>query len=196
MVRYDRNKYNKELLGSVILPKAMNQDSIVLVFAEGKAAEEAKAAGADIVGGGELIQQIQEGLIEFNKCISTPAMLPQVTKIARVLGPRGLMPTVKKGNVTNDLAPAIMQFKGMFDYKSDHTGMVRLGIAKLGFNDQEIQDNIQTVLSSIYEIGAPSVKKGFLQQVCISTNQLPGLLVDDIIANTVSKYKLLHSQTE
>jgi large subunit ribosomal protein L1 len=114
--------------GSLVLPKSIKQEATILVFATGKKAEEAKAAGAHFVGGEELIERVQAGELKFDKCIATPQMFPQVTKIARILGPKGLMPTVKKGTVTDDISNTIRTSKSSFDFKADKHGVLHTGM--------------------------------------------------------------------
>ncbi|KAJ9077645.1 hypothetical protein DSO57_1014883 [Entomophthora muscae] len=133
-IKYDRKKYNRELIGSCILPTPMSQDSKILVFAEGKEADEAIEAGAAVVGGVELIDKVVANEVEFNQVLCTPAMFPHVLKIARTLGPRGLMPTPKKGNVTGDIAGGIKKLQALYNFHSDSEGWIRLSIAKVKHN--------------------------------------------------------------
>ncbi|KAF9896329.1 hypothetical protein BX616_007671, partial [Lobosporangium transversale] len=117
-------KHSQPIRTSVLLQKPIKQESVFLVFAEGKFAEEARAAGAQIVGGTELVKEVEEGKHKFDKCISTPGMYPSVTKLARILGPKGLMPTTKKGTVTEDISGVIKAQTAAFDIRGDKNGVV------------------------------------------------------------------------
>jgi large subunit ribosomal protein L1 len=157
-------KSTPPIRGSIILPRNVKQEATILVFAEGKKAEEARAAGATYVGGQELIEQVKNGELKFDKCISTPDMLPAVAKIARVLGPKGLMPTLKKGKedvqnlsltantntgpsgtVTEDIVSTVQQSKGSFDFKGDKNGVLHTGFARVSFTPEEIEGKLQDV---------------------------------------------------
>ncbi|OZJ02429.1 hypothetical protein BZG36_04461, partial [Bifiguratus adelaidae] len=139
--------------GSVMLPKGLKDESKVLVFAEAKKAEEARQAGAAYVGGADLIDQVQKGQVVFDKCIATPEMLPQVAKIARVLGPKGLMPTTKKGTVTDDILSTVQKARGSFDFKGDKQGVVHTGVGCISFEDKDVEANIRTILDEIRNFG-------------------------------------------
>ncbi|RKP07747.1 ribosomal protein L1-like protein [Thamnocephalis sphaerospora] len=178
-VKCATDKHAPIVRGSIVLPKGLKQEATILVFAEGKAAEDAKQAGAAIVGGAELVPRVQEGEFKFDKCLCTPAMLPAVAKIARYLGPKGLMPSVKKGTATDDIAAAVQASKSSFEYKSDRQGVVHTGIARLGFTNGEVEANIVTLLDSLKQNGAAG-KKSFVQQVHISSTRGPGLLLKEL----------------
>lgn len=156
-------KSTPPIRGSIILPRGVKQEASILVFAEGKKAEEARAAGATYVGGQELVEQVKNGELKFDKCISTPDMLPSVAKIARILGPKGLMPTLKKGEekmasgedkerrcsnlicmrlsgtVTEDISNTVQMSKGSFDFKGDKNGVLHTGFARVSFTPEEIE---------------------------------------------------------
>ncbi|KAI8977344.1 ribosomal protein L5 domain-containing protein [Mycotypha africana] len=192
--------------GSVILPKNLKEEATILVFATGEKAKEAKAAGAQFVGGEELIEQVQAGQLKFDKCISTPEMFPAVTKIARVLGPKGLMPTVKKGTVTDDIANTVRMSKGSFDFKADkkgvlHTGKERekkalifddvlmnssciskhyfvlLGIGRVDFSAEDIEANLKVILEELRAFGKTNNLKTILQNVVLSSTRGPGIVI-------------------
>ncbi|KAJ2144111.1 hypothetical protein IW136_001455 [Coemansia sp. RSA 678] len=163
--------------GSCILTRPFKSDTRVLVFAEGEKAKEARAAGADIVGGDELVNKVREDEVKFDKCLSTPEMLPKVAKIARMLGPKGLMPTVNKGTVTSDIAEAIKFSKSAHDFRADKMLIVHTGVAKIGFTDAEILDNIQKVMVSIRENSRG--KNKFVSRVHLSSTQGPGIQITD-----------------
>ncbi|KAJ1657616.1 hypothetical protein IWQ61_003010 [Dispira simplex] len=165
--------------GSCFLPRSVHDEAKVLVFAEGQLATEAKKAGAAVVGGAEMLPLIVEGKIEFDKCLSTVDMLPTVAKIARFLGPKGLMPTKNKGTVTNDIANAVKFSRATFDYRMDKNGIVRCVIARTGFSFDEIKENIHIVMSDI-RTHAPKTRKAFIGTTYLSTPRGPGIWVNDI----------------
>ncbi|KAI9591854.1 ribosomal protein L1-like protein [Syncephalis fuscata] len=167
------DKHNPMVRGNVVLPKGIKQEATILVFAEGKAAEDARNAGAAIV-------VVQAGEFKFDKCLCTVAMLPAVAKIARYLGPKGLMPSVKKGTATDDITSVVMASKSSFDYRSDKHGVIHTGIGRLNFSDQEIEANIKELLRDIKQ-NAPAGKKAFIEQIHISSTRGPGLLLKDAI---------------
>ncbi|KAJ1805861.1 hypothetical protein LPJ56_005262 [Coemansia sp. RSA 2599] len=164
--------------GSCILPRAYRSGITVVVFAEGEKAKEAQAAGADYVGGEELVNKVRDGEIKFDKCLSTPEMLPKVAKIARMLGPKGLMPTVNKGTVTSDIMDAVKYSKNSQDFRADKAFIVHTGVAKVGFTVDEIKGNIGTVMESI-RANAKGSKAKFISRVFLSSTRGPGILVAD-----------------
>ncbi|ORX91103.1 ribosomal protein L1 [Basidiobolus meristosporus CBS 931.73] len=174
-----KDKTISHIKGSLQLPKGLRKETVILVFAEGKAAQEAIAAGAQIVGGAELIPQIQEGKLQFDKCISTPALFPQVTKIARILGPKGLMPTVKKGTVTDEVGNAIRGSKDVFDFMADSRGVIHTAIGRVGWSDDEVESNIRAFMKEVRQVGK-TVKKGFIQRVHVCSSVGPGVLLSDV----------------
>ncbi|KAI8093379.1 ribosomal protein L1-like protein [Halteromyces radiatus] len=163
--------------GSLVLPKSIKQEATIVVFATGKKAEEARAAGAQYVGGEELIEQVQKGEIKFDKCISTPQMFPAVTKIARVLGPKGLMPTVKKGTVTDDVSDIVRKSKSSFDFKGDKFGVLHTGIGKVEFESNDIENNLKAILEELRLFGKANNLKAFIQNVSLSSTRGPGIAI-------------------
>ncbi|KAJ1730429.1 hypothetical protein LPJ61_003015 [Coemansia biformis] len=150
----------------------------VLVFAKGEKAKEAEAAGADYVGGEELVNKVREGEIKFDKCLATPDMLPKVASIARILGPKGLMPTVNKGTVTEDIAETIKFSKNSHDFRADKANIVHTGVAKIGFTEAEITDNIKIVMDSI-RANAKGSKAKFVTRTYLSSTRGPGVQLAD-----------------
>ncbi|KAI8347629.1 ribosomal protein L1-like protein [Choanephora cucurbitarum] len=175
--------------GSLVLPKSIKQEATILVFATGKKAEEAKLAGAHFVGGEELIEKVQAGELKFDKCIATPQMFPAVTKIARVLGPKGLMPTVKKdvmevvthpvviGTVTDDIATTVRTSKSSFDFKADKHGVLHTGIGKVSFEGNDIEANLKAILEELRVFGKANNLKAFVQHVVLSSTRGPGIAI-------------------
>ncbi|KAF9431023.1 hypothetical protein BGZ76_000602 [Entomortierella beljakovae] len=169
-------KHSQPIRSSVLLKKAIKQDSVILVFAEGEHAEIARASGAQIVGGAELIKEVEDGKHKFDKCISTPGMYPSVTKLARILGPKGLMPTTKKGTVTEDIEGVIKSQTAAFDIRGDKNGVVHTIIGKVSWDQNDIEGNYQIILSQMKILAQERfVKKEWIKNVYISSTQGPGI---------------------
>ncbi|KAF9965657.1 hypothetical protein BGZ70_004388 [Mortierella alpina] len=169
-------KHSQPIRTSVLLQKPIKQDSIILVFAEGKLAEEARASGAQIVGGAELVKEVEEGKHKFDKCISTPGMYPSVTKLARILGPKGLMPTTKKGTVTEDIVGVIKAQTAAFDVRGDKNGVVHTIIGKVNWDQQDIEGNYQIIMDQMRVLAQERfVKKDWIKNIYISSTQGPGI---------------------
>ncbi|KAF9583254.1 hypothetical protein BGW38_009901 [Lunasporangiospora selenospora] len=169
-------KHSQPIRTSVLLKKPIKQDSVILVFAEGKLADEARAAGATIVGGPELVKEVEDGKHKFDKCISTPGMYPSVTKLARILGPKGVMPTAKKGTVTEDIAGVIKAQTAAFDVRGDKNGVVHTIIGKVNWEQQDIEGNFQIIMDQMKVLSQERfVKKEWIKNVYISSTQGPGI---------------------
>ncbi|KAF9174162.1 hypothetical protein BGX21_000508 [Mortierella sp. AD011] len=169
-------KHSQPIRTSVLLQKPIKQESVILVFAEGKFAEEARASGAQIVGGAELVKEVEEGKHKFDKCISTPGMYPSVTKLARILGPKGLMPTTKKGTVTEDIAGVIKSQTAAFDIRGDKNGVVHTIIGKVNWDQKDIEGNYQIIMDQMKVLAQERfVKKDWIKNVYISSTQGPGI---------------------
>ncbi|KAI7869991.1 ribosomal protein L1-like protein [Spinellus fusiger] len=163
--------------GSTVLPRSIKQEATILVFATGKQAEVATAAGAQFVGGEELIEKVKNGFIKFDKCISTPAMFPHVTKIAKILGPKGLMPTMKKGTVTDDIAAVVRSSKSSFEFKADKLGVLHTGIARVSFNLEDMEGNLKAILEELRVFGKANNLKAIIQNVVLSSTRGPGISI-------------------
>ncbi|RKP36388.1 ribosomal protein L1-like protein [Dimargaris cristalligena] len=160
--------------GTCLLPRAIKNEVRVLVFAEGEPAKAAQEAGATYVGGAELLPQVVDGTIQFDKCLCSLDMMPTVARIARFLGPKGLMPTKNKGTVTNDLGNAVRHAINTFDYRMNKSAIVNCPIAKCGFTPQEIAGNVSSVLNHI-RANTPKTKKALIGTVHLSTTHGPSV---------------------
>ncbi|KAJ2657023.1 hypothetical protein IWW48_004737 [Coemansia sp. RSA 1200] len=165
--------------GSCVLPRAYSSAPIrVLVFAEGEKAAEATGAGADVVGGEELVTLVADGKVEFDKCLATPGMLPKVARIARLLGPKGLMPTINKGTVSNEIAELVKFSKNSQDFRADKANIVHAGVARIGFSSPDIVANVAAVMESI-RANAIDSRGRFVSRVYLSSTRGPGVQVAD-----------------
>ena len=165
--------------GVVNLPNGTGRSVRVAVFAKDAKAEEAKAAGADIVGADDLMETIQKGVIEFDRCIATPDMMPLVGRLGKVLGPRNLMPNPKTGTVTPDVAAAVEAAKGgAVDFRVEKAGIVHAGVGKTSFDAAKLEENIRAFAGAVQK-AKPSGSKGtFVKRVAISSTMGPGVKID------------------
>ena len=161
------------------LPNGSGRKVRVAVFARGEKADEAKAAGADIVGAEELVETVQKGAIDFDRCIATPDMMPLVGRLGKVLGPRGLMPNPKVGTVTPDVAGAVASAKGgAIEFRVEKAGIIHAGVGKVSFSADALAQNIRAFTDAVQK-AKPSGSKGtFVRRVAISSTMGPGIHVD------------------
>lgn len=172
----DPRKSDQMVRGSVSLPHGTGKNVRVVVFAQGAAAEAAIAAGAEHVGYEDLIKKVQEGFVDFDSAIATPDAMAEVRKIARVLGPRGLMPNPKTGTVTDDVAKAVKEVKaGRIDFKLDKNGNVSGAIGKASFDESQLHDNARAFVDSVVRAKPASAKGNYIQGVTLAASMLPGL---------------------
>ena len=175
----DSNKTEQNIRGVLNLPKGSGKNTRVAVVAKGDNATEAKEAGADIVGETDLIEKISSNKIDFDILISTPEMMPTIGKVAKILGPRGLMPNPKLGTVTKDLKTAVQNAKsGQVHYKNDKGGIIHAGIGKLNFSEQDLIENLKAFYSSISKNKPDSVKGSFVKKVTIASTMGIGLQIN------------------
>ena len=165
--------------GTVDLPHGTGKSMRVAVFARGDKAEEAKAAGADVVGAEDLAQQIQEGKIDFDRCIATPDMMPVVGRLGRILGPRGLMPNPKLGTVTPNVAQAVQAAKaGQVQFRVERAGIVHGGVGKASFEEDALNENIKAFVDAINRAKPAGAKGTYLKRAAISSSMGPGVRLD------------------
>ena len=161
------------------LPNGSGRQSRVAVFARGPKAEEAKSAGADIVGAEELVAEVQKGKINFDRCIATPDMMGLVGRLGKVLGPRGLMPNPRVGTVTMDVADAIKGAKGgSVEFRVEKAGIVHAGVGKASFTEEALVENIKALVDSVMKAKPTGAKGTYLKRISISSSMGPGVKID------------------
>ena len=167
--------------GTVALPHGVGKVVRVLVFAKGEKEKEALDAGADFAGSDEYIEKIQNGWLEFDKTIATPDMMGSVSKLGRVLGPRGMMPNAKLGTVTFDVAKAVKDIKaGKIEFKVEKAGIVHAPMGKVSFGKEKLTDNISAFMDTIIRLKPPASKGTYLRSIAISTTMGPGVKIDPV----------------
>jgi large subunit ribosomal protein L1 len=165
--------------GVANLPNGSGRTARVAVFARGAKADEAKAAGADVVGAEDLVETVQKGTIDFDRCIATPDMMPLVGRLGKVLGPRGLMPNPKVGTVTNDVAQAIRDAKGgAVEFRVEKAGIVQAGVGKASFTAEALAENIRALTDAVNKAKPSGAKGTYLKRIALSSTQGPGVRVD------------------
>lgn len=175
----DPKKAEQMIRGTVVLPHGTGKKVRVAVFCRGEHEREAKNAGAEIVGGQELIDKVAGGFLDFDCVIATPEMMKDLSKLGKVLGPRGLMPSPKTGTVTNDIAKAIDDVKrGKVEYRVDKQGGIHLSVGKISFDQDKLYDNAQCVINAIVEAKPGTVKGKFVRSLFVSTSMNPGLKIE------------------
>ena len=176
----DGRHADQQIPGAVVLPHGTGKTVRILVFAKDAKAEEAQAAGADYVGGMELIEKIQkENWFEFDVVVATPDMMGVVGRIGRVLGPKGLMPNPKAGTVTMDVAKAIQEIKaGKIEYRLDKTNIIHVPVGKASFTEEQLADNFQTLIDAIIKAKPAAVKGQFLKSVVLTSTMGPGVKIN------------------
>ena len=164
--------------GVVSLPNGTGKTVRVAVFARGPKAEEAEAAGADIVGAEDLMETVQSGKIEFDRCIATPDMMPIVGRLGKVLGPRNLMPNPKVGTVTMDVAQAVKDAKGgQVQFKAEKNGVVHAGVGKASFEEAKLRENVMAFVDAVSKAKPSGAKGSYLQKISLSSTMGPGVSV-------------------
>ena len=175
----DPRKSDQMVRGTVALPSGTGKDVRVAVFAAGEAAQEARDAGADIVGADDLAAQVEAGKFDFDVAIATPDMMPLVGRLGRALGPRGLMPNPKTGTVTMDVGRAVTEFKGgKVEYRTDRYGNVHVPLGKTGFEPTALETNFRAVLDELNRAKPASAKGRYLRKITVSSTMGPGVRID------------------
>ena len=176
----DGRHADQQIRGAVVLPHGTGKKVRILVFAKDAKAEEAKAAGADFVGGEELIPKIQdENWFEFDVVVATPDMMGVVGRLGRVLGPKGLMPNPKAGTVTMDVTKAIQEIKaGKIEYRLDKTNIIHVPVGKASFTEEQLTDNFQTLIDAINKVRPAAVKGQYLKSVTLTSTMGAGVKIN------------------
>ena len=176
----DGRHADQQVRGAVVLPHGTGKKVRVLVFAKGDKVEEAQAAGADFVGGQELVPKIQnEGWLDFDVVVATPDMMGVVGRLGRVLGPKGLMPNPKAGTVTMDVTKAVNDIKaGKIEYRLDKTNIIHVPVGKVSFGSEKLLENVQTLMSAIIKAKPASAKGTYLKSVALTTTMGPSIRVN------------------
>ncbi|QIL50147.1 50S ribosomal protein L1 [Weissella coleopterorum] len=175
----DTRQADQQLRGAVVLPNGTGKDQTVVVFAQGDKAKEAEAAGADVVGGADLVKRIADGWLDFDVAIATPDMMAQVGRVGRVLGPKGLMPNPKTGTVTFEVAKAVEESKaGKVTYRTDRDGNVAVPVGKVSFDADKLAGNIKSISDVVIKARPSAVKGTYVQHVSIASTFGPAINLD------------------
>ena len=175
----DTSKSDQQVRGVVQLPNGTGKSVRVLVFAKPEKAAEAAKAGAEVVGGEELVEEVMNGRSDFDKCIATPDMMILVGKLGKVLGPRGLMPNPKLGTVAVDVAKAVQALKGgQVEYRAEKAGVVHAGVGKVSFSEKAIAENVKAFFDAVQRAKPAGAKGVYLRRVTLSSTMGPGLKLD------------------
>ena len=175
----DPRQSDQNVRGMVSLPHGTGRTVRVAVFAQGAKADEARQAGAEVVGAQDLADKVQAGEMDFDRVVATPDLMPLVGRLGRVLGPRGLMPNPKLGTVTMDVSAAVTAAKGgQVEYRVDKAGIVHAAIGKRSFTPEQLQDNAKAFMEAVRKAKPQSSKQSYLQKVSMSTTMGPGLRLD------------------
>ena len=165
--------------GVANLPNGSGRSARVAVFARGDRAEAAKKAGADVVGAEDLVEQVQKGTIDFDRCIATPDMMPLVGRLGKILGPRGLMPNPKVGTVTNDVDQAVRDAKGgAVEFRVEKAGIVQAGVGKASFTAEAITENVRAFMDAVSKAKPTGAKGTYLKRIALASTQGPGVRID------------------
>ena len=174
----DPRKADQNIRGSVVLPKGTGKKFRVLVFAKGEKEKEARDAGAEAVGGDDLVKKIQEGWMEFDRVVATPDMMGQVGKLGKILGPRGLMPNPKTGTVTFDVKQAVESIQaGKVDYRVDKAGIVHASLGRASFSVEALEENFHSLMTALVKAKPASSKGHYVKGISVSTTMGVGVRV-------------------
>jgi large subunit ribosomal protein L1 len=176
----DPRKADQLVRGTIVLPHGLGKSKTVLVIAQGDKVREAEEAGADIVGGEDVVTRIKGGWTDFDAVIATPDMMRLVGALGKVLGPRGLMPNPKTGTVTFDVATAIRETKaGKVEYRVDKTGVIHVGVGKVSFEPDKLRDNTKALLDAVVKAKPATAKGKYVKKVNLAATMSPGVLLDE-----------------
>ena len=176
----DPRKADQLVRGTLVLPHGLGKSKTVLVIAQGDKVREAEEAGADIVGGEDIVTRIKGGWTDFDAVIATPDMMRLVGGLGKVLGPRGLMPNPKTGTVTFDVATAIKETKaGKVEYRVDKTGVIHVGVGKVSFDADKLRDNAKALLDAVVKAKPSTAKGKYVKKVNLAATMSPGVLLDE-----------------
>lgn len=184
----DAKQSDQQVRGAIALPNGLGKNVRVIVFAKGPKEAEAKTAGADFVGSDDLVQKIQGGWLDFDKAIATPDMMATVSKVAKVLGPRGLMPNPKIGTVTMNVGEAVTAEKrGKLDFRIDKAGIIHASVGRRSMGEQKLKENFLALMGAIVKAKPASSKGIYLRTVALSSTMGPGIKLDGMhVQNTVT----------
>jgi large subunit ribosomal protein L1 len=184
----DPKKSDQMVRGTAVLPHGTGKKVRVLVFAKGQKEKEALDAGADYAGADELIEKISKGWLDFDKAIATPDIMGSVSKLGKILGPRGLMPNPKVGTVTFDLERAIKEIKaGKVEFKVEKAGVVHVPVGKVSFGFDRLLENVKTILDVIFRAKPPTSKGVYFRSIALSTTMGPGIKIDPVDIRNILK---------
>ena len=176
----DPRKADQLVRGTIVLPHGLGKSKTVLVIAQGDKIREAEEAGADIIGGEDIVNRIKGGWTEFDAVIATPDMMRLVGQLGKVLGPRGLMPNPKTGTVTPDVATAVRETKaGKVEYRVDKTGVIHVGVGKVSFEADKLRDNAKALLDAVVKAKPATAKGKYVKKVNLAATMSPGVLLDE-----------------
>jgi len=178
----DPRKADQLVRGTVVLPHGLGKSKRVLVITQGDKVREAEEAGADFVGGEDMVDRIKGGWLDFDAVIATPDMMRFVGQLGKVLGPRGLMPNPKTGTVTPDVATAVRETKaGKVEYRVDKTGVIHVGIGKVSFEPDLLRENAQVLLDAVVKAKPSTAKGKYVKKVNLASTMSPGVLLDETV---------------
>src|SRR6266568_2556747 len=176
----DPRKADQLVRGTLVLPHGLGKSKTVLVIAQGEKIKEAEEAGADFVGGEDMVNKIKGGWLDFDAVVSTPDMMRLVGGLGKILGPRGLMPNPKTGTVTFDVKTAVKETKaGKVEYRVDKTGVIHVGVGKVSFPPDQIRDNAHSLLEAVVKAKPSTAKGKYMKKVNLASTMSPGLLLDE-----------------
>src|SRR5271157_3490693 len=183
----DPKQSDQMVRGTVVLPHGLGKSKRVLVIASGEKVREAQEAGADFVGGDDMVQKIQEGWTDYEAVIATPDMMRSAGRLGKVLGPRGLMPNPKTGTVTFDVANAVKEIKaGKVEFRVDKTGIIHSPIGKMSFEAKKIAENAQALLAAVVKAKPSTAKGKYIKKITLTSTMGPGVLINLLEAETAT----------